>query len=288
MNKYILLCKKIHVHPLLWIVAAIAVATAHFTELLLLFIIIFIHEMGHAVAAAFFSWRIKRISLLPFGGVAEMDEHGNRPMKEEAIVILAGPLQHVWLITVAFILQQMSVVSAEFFQLFLKYNVMIALFNLLPIWPLDGGKLLFLLLSSNDTFLKAHQKTIVFSGLFILLFAIITLFVSPTHLNIWIVLSFLIVTLIKEWKHRRYVFLRFLLERYYGKKNGFSSLLPLKVDEKDTVLMVLEQFRKGYKHPVIVEKDGKEEGSLDENELLHACFAEKQMMGKVGDLLYSF
>ena len=44
-----------------------------------------------------FSWRIKRIFLLPFGGTVEVEEHGNRPLKEEFAVILAGPLQHVWL-----------------------------------------------------------------------------------------------------------------------------------------------------------------------------------------------
>lgn len=267
---------------------AIAIATARFYELILLLFIIFIHEMGHAVAAAFFSWRIKKIALLPFGGVAEMDEHGNRPIREEAIVIVAGPLQHLWLIGGAFILHEMSWLSSDFYLLFVKYNLMILVFNLLPIWPLDGGKLLFLLLSFVHPFVKAHQKTLIFSGISISLFAFVTLIIAPTHLNIWIILSFLIISLIKEWKHRRYTFLRFLLERYYGKKNGITSLRPLKVDERDSVLTVLERFQRGFKHPVIVEKDGKEEGALDENELLHACFAEKQMMGKVGDLLHSF
>ena len=77
---------------------ALAIMTAHFFELTMFLIIVLIHELGHAFAASFYSWRIKRISLLPFGGVAEMDEHGNRPLKEEAIVTLAGPLQHVWMI----------------------------------------------------------------------------------------------------------------------------------------------------------------------------------------------
>lgn len=282
------LLKKIHVHPLLWLVIAIAIATARFYELFVLLLIIFVHEMGHAIAAAFFSWRIKKISFLPFGGVAEMDEHGNRPIREEAIVIIAGPLQHVWLIGGAFILHELSLMSTDFFLLFVKYNLMVLVFNLLPIWPLDGGKLLFLLLSFIHPFVKAHQQTLILSGVSIGLFALATLIISPAHLNIWIVLSFLIISLMTEWKQRRYTFLRFLLERYYGKKNGFTSLRPLKVDERDRVLTVLEQFQRGYKHPVIVEKEGKEEGTLDENELLHACFAEKQMMGKVGDLLHSF
>ena len=52
--------------------------------------------------ASYYSWRIPRIMLLPFGGMAEVDEHGNRPLKEEAFVILAGPIQHLWLFLLPF------------------------------------------------------------------------------------------------------------------------------------------------------------------------------------------
>lgn len=265
----------------------IAVVTARFFEVLLLLFIIVIHELGHAGAAAFFSWRIKRITLLPFGGVAEMDEHGNRPMKEEAIVVLFGPLQHVWLVLGSFILLKLSWLSPETFALFLKYNLMVFLFNLLPIWPLDGGKLLFLLFTRFYSFLEAHRKAVIYSVGFLVGFTVITLVLSPTHLNIWIVVSFLTFTLIKEWKHRRYVFMRFLLERYYGRKKDIPSLKTIKVNEMDPLISVLEKFQRGYKHTVVVEWNGREKGSLDENELLYACFTEKQLMRKIGDLLYT-
>lgn len=266
----------------------IAVVTARFFEVLLLLFILLVHELGHAVAAAFFSWRVKRITLLPFGGVAEMEEHGNRPIWEETIVVMSGPLQHVWLVIGAFILLNLSWLTPESFALFFKYNMMILLFNLLPIWPLDGGKLLFLLLSNFCSFLQAHQKTIIFSSIFLIGFAFITVMISPMQLNIWIVLSFLVFTLIKEWKHRRYVFMRFLLERYYGRKKDITSLKPIKVNEIEPIISVLEKFQRGYKHLIIVEWNGREKGSLDENELLYACFSEKQVTNKVGDLLYSF
>lgn len=267
---------------------AIAIATARFFELFMLLFIIFIHEMGHAVTATFFSWRIKRISLLPFGGVVEMDEHGNRPLKEEALVVLAGPLQHLWMMGGAILLYELSWLSFASFILFIKYNLMILTFNLLPIWPLDGGKLLFLLLSLYKSFPKAHQTTLILSGFFIFIFILFVLIISPTHLNIWIVLSFLLFSLTKEWKHRRYVFMRFLIERYSGKKDHFRSLRPLKVREEELVIHVLERFQRGYKHPIIILKNDTESGFLDENELLHAYFTEKLLTAKIGDLHYSF
>lgn len=288
MTNFLSLMKKIYIHPLLWVVMAIAVATAHFIELSLLLFLIFIHEMGHAVAASFFSWRLKKISLLPFGGVAEMDEHGNRPLKEEAIVTLAGPVQHVWLIVVGIGLYQLNFMSEYIYSLFIQYNLMIFIFNMLPIWPLDGGKILFLWLSLRESFPKAFQRTLTLSIFAVSIFAFCILLIEPMNLNVWIVIAFILFTLYYEWKQSRYVFLRFLMERYYGNSNELRTLKPLVVEADDLVIHVLEQFQRGCKHPIIIEKDGKETGILDENELLHAYFAEKQLTAKVGDLLYLY
>src|SRR4051794_7603514 len=150
--------------------------------------IIFIHEMGHAVAASFFSWRIKKISLLPFGGVAEMDEHGNRPLKEEAIVTIAGPLQHVWMMGLAYVLYQLSWVSPDLYGQFIEFNVMVLVFNLLPIWPLDGGKLVYLWRSQNEAFPVAHRKTLWISAFSLILFSLLLLLKQPFNLNLWIVI----------------------------------------------------------------------------------------------------
>lgn len=273
---------------MLWLVAAIAIVTAHFRELLLFLLIILIHELGHSVAAAYFSWRINRISLLPFGGVAEMDEHGNRSLKEEAIVILAGPLQHVWLIGGSYLLFTMGLISAHTYDTFFVYNLMVLIFNLLPIWPLDGGKFVFLLCSLKFSFPKAFKWSLAISTVTVVFFSLFMLVTGAFNLNVWIVLSFLIFSLYHEWKQSRYVFIRFLLERYYGKNNGIRKLKPIIVKDNELVIHVLEQFQRGYKHPIIIEKNGKEKGVLDENELLHAYFTEKRVTATVGSLLYLY
>ncbi|MCD4838704.1 site-2 protease family protein [Neobacillus sedimentimangrovi] len=288
MNKAIELLRHVHIHPLLWIVLGLAVVTAHFVEACLLLAIIFIHEMGHAAAASFFSWRIKKITLLPFGGVVEMDEHGNRPLKEEAIVVLAGPLQHVWLVAISYGLVTLNVMSGELFQLFLQYNLMIFIFNLFPVWPLDGGKLVLLLLSLKFPFLNAHQLTLIISIISLCLFSLLVLLTAPAHINVWIVIGFLSFSLNYEWKQRRYIFMRFLLERYYGKKSNPSALFPIEANEQDLLIHVLEKFQRDCKHPIIVETDEREKRVLDENELLHAFFTEKRLTDKIGDLLFLY
>lgn len=267
---------------------ALSIATAHFLEVCLLLGIIFIHEMGHAAAASFFSWRIKKITLLPFGGVAEMDEHGNRPLKEEAIVVIAGPVQHIWMVALAYGLLSLNLISEDFYNLFLSYNLMILVFNLFPVWPLDGGKLVFMLLSLKSSFPNAHRITLLLSFASLLLFSVLILFTAPTHLNVWIVIAFLFFSLYHEWKQRRFIFMRFLLERYYGKKSDLHNLKPIQADEQELLIHVLEKFQRGCKHPIIVEEAGREKGRLDENELLHAYFTEKRLTDKISDLLFSY
>lgn len=288
MNKLTYLIRHIHIHPLLWIAIAVSIATAHFLELCLLLGIIFIHEMGHALAASFFSWRIKQITLLPFGGVVELDEHGNRPLKEETIVVIAGPLQHIWMIGLAIMLYGLSWLPADLYRLFVEYNLMILIFNLFPIWPLDGGKLVFMLLSLQKPFPEAHRLTLLVSIISLSLFSLLILLSAPYHLNVWMIIAFLYFSIYHEWKQRRFVFMRFLLERYYGKKDGPHLLVPLKVDEEELLIQVLERFQRGCKHPIIIGSIDTEKRMLDENELLHAYFTEKRVSDKISDLLFSY
>ncbi|WP_071460264.1 M50 family metallopeptidase [Bacillus massilinigeriensis] len=288
MSKAIGLFKITRLHPLLFFVMFLAVVTAHFIELLLLLLIIFVHELGHAAAASHFSWRIRRITLLPFGGVAEMDEHGNRSLMEETIVVAAGPFQHLWLAGLSMLLYEVGILPEYWHTRFMDFNKMVLLFNLIPIWPLDGGKLLLLFFSLWEPFGRAHRKMLLFSTAFLALFAGLAAFMGPFTLNVWIILSFLCFSMYFEWKQRRYVFLRFLMERYYGKSGDFRHLKPLNVTEEEKLHSVLEQFQRGCKHPVIVTRKDGNKTSLDENELLHAYFAEKMLTAKIGDLLYTY
>lgn len=150
------------------------------------------------------------------------------------------------------------------------------------------GEIYFLWLSLRESFPKAFKLTLIISIIVVFVFTCFMLMIEPINLNLWIVVSYIIFTLRYEWKQSRYIFIRFLMERYYGKKNELRKLKPLIVEADELVIHVLERFQRGCKHPIIVEKDGNETGSLDENELLHAYFAEKQITAKIGDLLYPY
>ncbi|MDO6656011.1 MULTISPECIES: M50 family metallopeptidase [Bacillaceae] len=270
--------KMITIHPLFWMTIGLSILTGRFREMLLLFLVVLIHELGHAGAARFLGWRINEIVLLPFGGVAVVDEHGNRPLKEELIVILAGPLQHVWMMGVGATLHYMGIWN-DMFDLFMLHNIMILLFNLLPIWPLDGGKLLFLLYSLRLPFKSAH-KMMLYSSLFCFsLLIILTAILFPFHLNLWMVIVFLSVSQFKEWKHHPYIYFRFLLERYSKSFNGKKQVVTIAPDMRLNDL--LATFSRGKHYHILIQDLNIE---TDEHFLLEAYFKKNQIACAVGTL----
>lgn len=264
---------------------AIAIFTARFKELLILFFIVFIHELGHAIAAAHYKWRIKQIQLLPFGGVAELDEHGNKPLKEELIVIIAGPIQHVWMLAAAYLLYKVGWMGEDFYHFFMWNNMIILCFNLLPIWPLDGGKIVLNILSYRFPFLQAHNIMMKISIACFSAVLGLQLFWNSKNVMMWTLLLFLVFSLFQEWKQRRYAFMRFLLERYYGKKREIAKVTAITVEKETSLYHIFTQFRRGYKHSIIIQADHKNQYTLDENELLYAYFTEKRTTSSIEELI---
>src|SRR5580765_4386881 len=118
-------------------------------EYLALFLIVTLHEFGHALACRQVGGRANRIVLWPLGGVAYVDT----PPRPGATLwsIAAGPLVNVALLPILFIVESVALSSGlpsshrDAFLLLLtvsKINLWLLVFNILPIYPLDGGQIL--------------------------------------------------------------------------------------------------------------------------------------------------
>ncbi|MCF6138091.1 site-2 protease family protein [Pseudalkalibacillus berkeleyi] len=271
----------IRINPLLWLVAATGILTGYFREFLILFIVIFIHEIGHALAALFFKWRLVKVEMLPFGGVAEMDEYGNRPYLEEIVVTLAGPIQHLWMIGLSSLLLLTGYGDPVLIEKFISINWMILLFNLLPLWPLDGGKLLFLFLTVFLPYKRAKSTMLVASISLLFLFMISTILIYSFHLNLLIVLSFLLYAHYVEWKHQSYMYIRFLLERLNIMEKSRKKKVIL-VEPTMTLDGVLSKLHKGYLHEVHVKTTPP--FVCNEKELLNAYFKRSARTCAIQDL----
>jgi stage IV sporulation protein FB len=260
--------RKIKVNPAFWIVIFGAVFTGHFREIIIWFFVVLIHEMGHFAGAHLFKWRISRIDLLPFGGAAVVEEHGTRPFHEEIWVAVLGPLQHVWMTGLAAMLNSLEVISPADFSWFLFLNLTLFIFNLLPIWPLDGGKIAFALFTRWVPFKLAQRQFLLWSGSFMLAGGAWQLYMQPKHLNLWVICVFLAAAHILEWRRRHYVFMRFLLSKMQQQPSYRTRTLI--VSPAMSLSKVTHHFIKGFSHTIVV-KDQKPL-TLNEKDLLEAYF----------------
>lgn len=130
---------------------------------ILLFASVLVHELAHAVVAQNRGMRVNSITLFIFGGVASIKDEARRPI-DEFLVAIVGPLASFALALFFFLLSGLGESSGALFGLawyLSRANLILALFNLIPGFPLDGGRVLRAILwaSTNDA-----RKSVVAAG----------------------------------------------------------------------------------------------------------------------------
>lgn len=161
--------------------------------ILALFACVVFHEYGHALMARRFGVKTRDITLYPIGGVARLERIPERPI-EELWVAIAGPLVNVGIaLALAVIvvpssglasLVSLSVTSGGFLTQLLAVNVLLVGFNLLPAFPMDGGRVLRALLAMHMDHLRATQVAASVGQAMAFVFGIIGLFADPILLFI--------------------------------------------------------------------------------------------------------
>ncbi|MDH3196982.1 MAG: site-2 protease family protein [Candidatus Krumholzibacteria bacterium] len=177
------------------------VAMAHWTQsrsidaaltgvlfIVVIFGCVVLHEFGHALAARRYGISTRDITLLPIGGVARLERMPEDP-RQELWVALAGPLVNVviagalaaWL-TVSHLMVpagHISLTGGPFLQRIMAVNVFLVLFNLLPAFPMDGGRVLRALLATRLEYTRATHIAAVVGQTMALIFGFVGLFVNP-------------------------------------------------------------------------------------------------------------
>src|SRR4051812_11430550 len=126
-------------------------------ELIALFACVLFHEFGHILMARRFAVRTPDVILLPIGGVARLERIPDEP-RQELLIALAGPAVTLAIIVILYLVEQVSgnpVRLAElspegpFLAQLMAVNIYLLLFNLIPAFPMDGGRVLRAILSSR-------------------------------------------------------------------------------------------------------------------------------------------
>lgn len=272
----------LRIHPLFSVTIVFSILTGSFIEILLLFSIVFVHEWGHITVAKAFHWKIRQIQILPFGGVAEVEEQVP-PSKEEVLVTLAGPLQNVMMMGIGYVMVETGVWSVSWGSYFIQSNFMIALFNLMPIPPLDGGKLMHVCLCYCMPYYQALKLTALI-GMFLCTgmigFSIYCMFISGIPLHLMIIAIFLFYSNWYSLKYFHYQFLRFLMSRLHSsflRKRVSHLTRPIYANKYSKLSDIVKLLQRERSHLIyICNQAGKVTHILTEPQMVDWYFNQKK------------
>jgi Zn-dependent protease len=161
--------------------------------ILLLFLFVLLHEFGHALAARKYGIATRDITLLPIGGLARLERMPKEP-KQEFWVALAGPLVNFvlaillfgWLLLTNGLggIVNTTVTEGSLIQRLAIVNLTLLLFNLIPAFPMDGGRVLRAFLAMRMEYTQATQAAATIGQGFALLFGLIGILTNPMLLFI--------------------------------------------------------------------------------------------------------
>ena len=162
--------------------------------ILAVFLCVVLHELGHSLMAKRFGIKTEKITLLPIGGMASLERLPESP-KQEFMVVIAGPLVNVFIsVLLYFLVPIQDFIQLNFtetFEVLIRYNLQsflfflflvnvgLVIFNLIPAFPMDGGRMLRAFLALKIGRVKATEITSNLGLSIAILFFLIGLLYNP-------------------------------------------------------------------------------------------------------------
>ena len=190
----------ISINPLFYICGFICILTGYLKYFVFTMLIIFVHELGHIIVSKIFKWNISKLIVMPFGSIIIFNEKIDKNLLEEFLITISGPLFQI--IFTLFI--NNKIVSS------ISYSLL--LFNLLPIIPLDGSKILNTLLNKFICFKISYYILLIVSSIFII-------YIFRINIILILVILCLIKEIIYSTIRYKYIYNKLLLEKYNYENN---------------------------------------------------------------------
>ena len=243
--------------------------------ILVIFSCVVLHELGHALMARRFGITTKKITLLPIGGVASLEKMPEEPYQEFLValagpmvnVVIAfllyflGPVQHVIELPLMKMLEELNQLSFSnfIFYIFLA-NAGLVLFNLIPAFPMDGGRVLRALLAMYTDRVNATRIAAAIGQFIAVLFFLLGIFV-----NIFLVFIALFV-FVGAYGENKMVQHTALLSGHKVREAMLTQITRLQAG--DTLGKVLEVLLAGSEKDFVVSDNGQVVGVLSHRQIL--------------------
>ena len=275
------LCKifniQIRVSYLFFIILVFSMFFNCFDQLLIFVVVILIHELAHCYVSTYYDIGISEIKFFIFGGVARFQEHIEENSKQEIIIASAGPITNFVLIFITLlIMDKFHIEKGHMIQLFLTANMVVGLFNLIPVLPLDGGRVARGILGNYLGIKRATYMVVRLGYCICILLFVIGIYASLVYNIEYIFISFLSAYIFfSNKKEKEKIDFMSVKKIVLNKKTLFNEGI---MDVKHIIAMefvdiknIFDEFTlEQYCIITVTDATGKVIGSLSESEIIDA------------------
>lgn len=249
------------------------------------FACVVLHELGHALAAKKFGIKTRDITLLPIGGLARLERMPDDP-KQEIWVALAGPAVNVLIAIILYAWMQFNsawelfsrgdLLDGSFAERLMIVNIVLIVFNLLPAFPMDGGRVLRGFLAMRMNYAHATQIAAKLGQVMAFLFGVAGFFSNP----------FLIFIAVFVWIGAAQEATLAEMKSILGGVSVEDAMLTnfVTISPNDLLSQVVELVLAGSQHDFPVIEDGNIVGLLTRSDLVLALAKHGQTV-KVSDVM---
>lgn len=218
------LMMRIELRPSFIVLAVLSIALGYMEQFFILFFAVSLHEASHIAAAFFLKLSIQKIIITPLGQMAVIPDLESETSIRRAVVYAAGPLASFALFLFFFIINQSD------FHPWMRANLALCLVNLLPVYPLDGGQLLRLLLGNTWGVIRANRALCSFGqimSILLILVGLVQLILFPYNVSLYCVGFYLYKTSGSEYLNLTYAFYKKI---FFGQsKLNEKKIMPVNV-----------------------------------------------------------
>lgn len=242
-------------------------------ELVISFVLVFIHELMHYLTARVLGFSGFDIEILPIGAVLKLKDLDEASPKEDLIISMSGPLLNLFLAVIFYFL--FILFNNHYLYLICTSNLAIGIFNLIPAFPLDGGRILRDILSISTIYRRANEisiKVSIFLGSIFMFIYFVSVAANKNNFNLGLISIFILVSSIKEKEGIVYLIMGYIIKKKYRFiKNGYVENKSISVFYKNDLLSVLGIIDKNkYNIFTVLDEDMSVLEILYEGEIIEA------------------